>query len=140
MHTLVQLILVELTGLTSTSHLSDLRYTIKHEHTTRDITSTDLTGKPTLLVLLFYLFLSFAPRENIQDLVPKIFLLFRMLSCLVTPEFPDLRADIESTPSHSKLKPCLTRSLRPFSDAGFDPAGRVSGPSRTSRICAIYCN
>jgi hypothetical protein len=93
LHTLVQLILVELSGLTSTSHLSDLGHTIKCGHTTRDITSTDLTGKPTLLVLLFYLFLSFTPRESIQYLVPKIFLLFRMLACLTTPEFPDLRAD-----------------------------------------------
>ena len=33
---------------------------------------------------------------------------------------------------------CPTRSLRPYSAAGFDPAGRASGPSRTSKICGVH--
>jgi len=88
-HTLVQLILIELSSFTSTGHLVNLGYAIKYGQTIR-YTSTGLGGKPTLLGLLFFLFPSIALRENIQDLVPKIFLLFRILGCAATPEFTNL--------------------------------------------------
>jgi len=101
-HTLVQLILIEFSSFTPTSHLVDLGYTIKFGQTTRDIVSTGLVGKPILLGLLFFLFSS-TPRKNVQDLVPSIFLLFRILGCAATPEFLDLVAsDAESAPIHFK--------------------------------------
>ena len=105
----------------------------------RDITSTDLTRKPVLLSILFLLFLSFVSCEDVQDLVSNIFLLFRVLLGLATPEFRNLSAlDIEVNVDLAVMAgQRFTRSLRPYSVAGFDPGGRVSGPSRTSRICGV---
>jgi len=43
------------------------------------LTETDLIRKPVFLSLLFFLFLSFAPCENIQYLISYILSLFRIL-------------------------------------------------------------
>jgi len=97
----------------------------------------DLIRKPILLSLLFFLFLPFVPCENIQYLVSDILLLFCILLRPRAPELTDLNgSDVGSISSHCKgVGSFLTRSLRPYSAAGFDPAGRPSGPSRTSRTC-----
>ena len=71
---------------------------------TCDVISTDLRRKPVFLGLLFFSFLSFTPRENIQDLVSDVFLLCRILFGLAAPEFPNLSAsvNVELIPSCCK--------------------------------------
>ena len=90
--TLIQLIFVEFPGLTSASHLVDLANAIR---TTTDETCNpmaDLVREPILLSLLFFLFLSFIPCEDVQYLVSDILLPFRILLGLPAPEFTDLDA------------------------------------------------
>jgi len=63
----------------------------------------DLIRKPILLSLLFFLFLPFVPRENIQYLISDILLLFRILLCPGAPELTDLNgSDVDSISSHCK--------------------------------------
>ena len=101
LRTLVQLIFVEFSGLTPTGHLVDLANTMRTRM--KSMTMADLIRKPILLSLLFFLFLSFIPRENIQYLVSDIFLLFRIPLGLAAPEFPDLNgSDANLITSHCK--------------------------------------
>ena len=69
----------------------------------KNITKFDLIRKPILLSLLFFLFLSFIARENIQYLVSDILSLFRILLGLAAPEFPNLNgSDLGLIPSHCR--------------------------------------